>query len=399
MKVLLLVHEFACDGARFHGGIATYYQNMALTFKENEDDVEVVTLADENGIEIWNGITVYKVKMAPIVYRIDKILKTKTPEDLMGALLIRKRVNKLVAEWKPDIIQAANFKSVALFRRKDIPTVIRISSDSVLWRETYKCEYDYEKLFFNVRLSDYLEYLTMKRADGLFGPSNVVAEIIERRLQKHVEVIESPAVPFGDQHKKNIPPLENVEKYFLYYGSLSPMKGCLLIADVLNELMKKNEEFHFVFIGHSYGVYDEKGHKLMSVKDYILSKNKAYCERVHIYDSMSREELIPYIIYATACVFPSRIDNMPNTCLEAMQFKKVIIGTRGASFEQILKDGDSGFLINIDQKEELIEAMSKVLEMSEEQRATMGERVYQRLALNAPQLIYKKIIDFYKGVL
>lgn len=399
MRILLIVHEFACDGADFHGGIATYYQNIALTLKENNDDVRVVTLADKNEEQIWNGINVYKVSLSPVLYKISKFLKTKVIEELVGALLIRKRIDKLLAVWKPDIIQAANFRSVALFRRKDIPTVIRISSDSVLWRESYKYEYKYEKLFSNINLSDSFEYLAMKRADGLFAPSNAVAKIIERRIQKKIDVIESPAVSFGDNNKDYPNPLGDGEKYFLFYGALSPMKGCLLIADTLETLMQNYADVHFVFIGHSYGIFDENGYKLMAVKDYILSSSSKYSDRIHIYDSMSREKLIPYIANTIACVFPSRIDNMPNTCIEAMQFKRVVIGTRGASFEQLLEDGISGLLVSIDNKEELLGAMSKVLEMTKEQRIVMGNRAYARLDYNKPRVIYTKLIDFYKGVL
>ena len=137
----------------------------------------------------------------------------------------------------------------------------------------------------------------------------------------------------------------------------------------------------------------------MAVKDYILSSSSKYSDRIHIYDSMSREKLIPYIANTIACVFPSRIDNMPNTCIEAMQFKKVVIGTRGASFEQLLEDGISGLLVSIDNKEELLGAMSKVLEMTKEQRIVMGNRAYARLDYNKPRVIYTKLIDFYKGVL
>ena len=36
---------------------------------------------------------------------------------------------------------------------------------------------------------------------------------------------------------------------------------------------------------------------------------------------------------------------MPNACLEAMALRKVVVGTEGASFEEMLTDGVTGFLV------------------------------------------------------
>jgi glycosyltransferase involved in cell wall biosynthesis len=44
-------------------------------------------------------------------------------------------------------------------------------------------------------------------------------------------------------------------------------------------------------------------------------------------------------------VLPSLVDNLPNACLEAMALGKPVIGTSGASFEELLTDGISGFLV------------------------------------------------------
>ncbi len=47
---------------------------------------------------------------------------------------------------------------------------------------------------------------------------------------------------------------------------------------------------------------------------------------------------------------PSRIDNLTNTCIESMALGKVVIGTQGAIFEQLIEDGVNCFLCRIDCK-------------------------------------------------
>jgi glycosyltransferase involved in cell wall biosynthesis len=43
-------------------------------------------------------------------------------------------------------------------------------------------------------------------------------------------------------------------------------------------------------------------------------------------------------------VTPSRVDNCPNTCLEAQALGKIVIGTRQSSLEELVDHGVTGFL-------------------------------------------------------
>src|ERR1051326_7456438 len=48
---------------------------------------------------------------------------------------------------------------------------------------------------------------------------------------------------------------------------------------------------------------------------------------------------------SASVVLPSLIDNLPNSCLEAMGLGRVVIGTKGTSFEELITDEANGFLI------------------------------------------------------
>lgn len=397
MNIVLVAHEFFLDGAHHHGGIATYTKNLSQILSSHGCQITVITLSDLNNDRIdWNGIAVERVKVPQWAYRLKKLLKCKAGEYIICAFLIRRRIDRLLRQRKPDVIHYANFKSVGLFRRKDIPCVIRMSSDNVLWREAYKTYYKYEEAFAKVSVDDRLELYATRRADGVFAPSKLVAGITAKRIHKEVKVIESPApipaktVSLGKNRMDGKP-------YLLYYGSLSRMKGIHTIGEILPDILAAYPDLNFVFIGHDYHLrFDDRK---VSCASYLMERSGCYRDRVIIEDYLEPERLYPIIKGAICCIFPSRIDNLPNTCLEAMAFKKPVIATRGASFDQIITDGYSGLLTEIDDPPGLRDAICRMLALSAEERALMGSNAYLRALECHGDAIYTQVMNFYKEVI
>ena len=125
-----------------------------------------------------------------------------------------------------------------------------------------------------------------------------------------------------------------------------------------------------------------------------------YRERV-IYLGEIREpnELYMIIKNAYACVLPSRADNLPNTCIEAMGLGKIVIGTYGASFEQLIKNKESGLLIKRDSPKALIKAVDYLMGMTEGEWSEMGKKAKESVVRMSPDKIYEQLILFYKKVI
>ena len=92
---------------------------------------------------------------------------------------------------------------------------------------------------------------------------------------------------------------------------------------------------------------------------------------------------------------PSRIDNLPNSCIEAMYLEKVIIGTRDASYEQLIEDGYSGYLIERDSADSLVQAVEKIMQSSEDDLKKMGMRARERTNEMSPEIIRQRTLDIY----
>ena len=390
MHIVYVTPEFVTESKG--GGLASYISNISRILAEHGHTVTVVTSSEENNdsLEWCLGVRVERVKrsgkwlIVPL-YKIWESLK----------LHIRvKAVNKLN---RVDLVQYASFEAVGFFHIKKIPSVVRISSDPVCWRE-YKV-YDYKLDDINrLCLTDKIEYTTLKRIGNIYGPSYATADVISKRIGCKILIIESP---FYLQKAEFDESLYNEKlkgkKYYLAHSSMSCLKGTHIIAQAINEICQQDDDAYFVFAGSDHGIFYRDG-STETVREYILRLAGKYANRVIFLGTLKREILFPVIENAYACLMPSRIDNMPNTCIEAMAMGKIVIGTRGASYEQFIEDGISGYLIDIDDTKELIGAIKKIEQLSEKARMDMCSEAMKITKRFEPEKIYQCIMKYYMNI-
>ena len=184
------------------------------------------------------------------------------------------------------------------------------------------------------------------------------------------------------------------KRYLLFFGTLNPMKGVPLIAQIIRSLLSSHPELFFVFIGKECGGYLGK-----SMMQHVWEEAGPYRGRVLYLGQLRHEQLYPILANALAVVLPSRVDNLPNTCLEAMAHRRVVIGTRGTGFEQLITEGRNGFLCDSESSASLLEALEKTLRMTDEERHRMGEEAWQRVHQFRPEIVVNQLISFYQRVL
>jgi len=223
----------------------------------------------------------------------------------------------------------------------------------------------------------------------------MIGRVVEEEIGCDVEIIESPFILDTTNLDLSLfrKSLEGAE-YLLFFGALSVLKGLVTIADILYTLLSRYPKLKFVFIGKQNADY--KGAPMM---DYVWGRAKEHRDRVIYLGQLYHEQLYPIIANAKAVVLPSRIDNFPNTCLEAMAHRRVVIGTHGTSFEQLLVDGVSGFLCTIGDPESLLATVEKALGLTDEERVRMGEMAAARIHDLRPERVVRQLLDFYSEVI
>jgi glycosyltransferase involved in cell wall biosynthesis len=124
-----------------------------------------------------------------------------------------------------------------------------------------------------------------------------------------------------------------------------------------------------------------------------------HAEKIIHFNKIPHTQLFPVIKNSELVVLPSLVDNFPNTCVEAMAMKKIVIGTIGNGFEQLIEDGTNGYLIKIDDSEALLEKVNTFCALSSEQKKNMEEQALERIQLLTPEIAGNTLVNFYKQII
>ena len=390
MNIVFVTTEYVSEG-NFGGGLASYLNNISAILADSGNKITVITASDRNESLEWKqNIVVKRVYISP--------KKLDTPyhwkKCIIYSYLLNKRLKQMLKKGeKIDIVQYTNYCALALFRTK-LPSVVRISSDMLLWRNANIEGFDLSKRYNSEKLGDYLEDIALKRADTIYGPSKLLAEIIGRRTHKKIEIIESPFIQNGVKTIEEVPsPDLKGKEYLLTASALNRMKGVQVIAEAIYRILDCNPDLYYVLAGENRDI--RIGEKKMKSVEYIIEEAGEYGDRVLYLGVVPRGELYSIIKQAKAVVLPSRIDNLPNSCIEAMYLEKVIIGTRDASYEQLIEDGYSGYLIERDSADSLVQAVEKIMQSSEDDLKKMGMRARERTNEMSPEIIRQRTLDIY----
>ena len=162
--------------------------------------------------------------------------------------------------------------------------------------------------------------------------------------------------------------------------------------------MERYPDLYIVYAGYDCGLALKNGN-IQSVSEILKKQNKKYRGRVIYLKHLSHETLFPVIKHSLACVLPSRVDNLPNSCIEAMALGSIVIGTYGASFEQLIKNKENGLLIKRDSAVSLMKAVDYLMHLSQEERQAMREKAVLTLGRLSPENIYTETLNFYKNMI
>ena len=406
MHIALLTPEYPTE-ANFDGGLANYLHRTAHLLADAGHDVEVFTRCSQYDPD-WGILDPVDEVFEHGNHLVHRVAARWPGEFFYHRIPVFKRFAgyRLELRWawalntalehrhreKPfDVVQAADARAcgvVASWRQR-IPLVTRASGIRPLCDAA-----DNVPATRANRQRERLVSLQMRRSQSVYAPSRHVCDLVSDRYRVRARVLEPPVdlTPFSNTtfaRPEDCPS----EGYILHFGTLSRLKGTDRLISILPQLCDRIDDLRFVFIGSSkQDQFDRSYH------DLIKQRCPQFSDRISVLPAMRHPELFRYMAHARVVVLPSRIDNLPNACLESMALQRVVVATRDASFEQLIEHTQNGFLTPQEDNDALLQQIEQAWNLSDPERQRIGKAARQSLGRLAPKRAIGKLVQLFEQV-
>lgn len=404
MHIVFATVEFVTEKTG-DGGLANYLDKASKIFAEKGHKVTIIVLSEKDEtFEYGQNISVIRVmrddsKISPFLHIVSNMELKKILRDCCYSFRLNQILKKLHKENPIDIVQYCHLNALGLFRRKNIPSIIRMSAFNPIDRETYKCNFDLKKCKPVVTVSDKIDFLAIQRADGVFAPSGVTAKALKKAIHRDCETLETPTMGINISTLQELPEELKGKKYFLFFGTLNNKKGLKVIVQSIYRILKENPEFYFVMVGKDCGVSISEGMRTSAVKK-IKEESREYQDRILYFSALFDRNFLNTIIYhAQICILPYRFDNLPNTCVEALELGRIVVSTYKSGISQLIKNGYNGFLIEQDDPDALADKVREIVHMSDEDKKMISVHAVQRAKQMNPENFYTYMIQYYQKII
>lgn len=397
MHVAFLTPEYPTP-FKPEGGLGNYIRKVSLELIDRGHKVSVFVLTNKRGEEIDQGIHLFFIKRMRFHWRLHRS-ESFNPwlsmcEDRINSTRLKKAVLKLNSKEKIDILQSPNYKApgLALCHNGKFPLICRCSSYQPLWRSSNGLLKHLPDTY-----SDWRETRQLTNADAAFSPSKFIMRTYESFEAIKPVIIRTPIdLSPIEMDESKYSELLSGKKYLLFFGALNGVKGVDILIRALPGALSAHKELDIVLIGRNDPLPDGT-RALETIQKYLAEY--LHQNRVHCIPSIPRSQLYPIISHAFGVVMPSRVDNYPNACLEALSLGVPVIGTYDSSLDEMIEDGKTGFLAKNGDTLSLQQAIEKLLSLSSDQRNEMVHNIQAEIERIQKEDRVGQLIEFYEGII
>jgi glycogen synthase len=159
-----------------------------------------------------------------------------------------------------------------------------------------------------------------------------------------------------------------------FIGRLEVLKGVLDLASAIPRVLSRSPAARFRFIGPS----DVSPRDGITMRAYLEESLSPWETSVEFVGEVPAARIPAVLAEADICTFPSRWDNFPNVCLEAMAAARPIVATRSGGMVEMLDAGRCGVIVPPGDPARLASAILTLLAQPA-RRAALGRAARTRL--------------------
>ncbi len=394
MHIAFMTPEYAAPDAGT-GGLGAYLRKTAAALAARGHRVSVFLQGDQARQWQDESVAVYGVERArpwPWARHIGWVAAVAPAIRQVGsARRLAASVRRVHARDPIDIIQAASFMApgLAMLGNGRIPVVCRASSYTPLWRAAYGTRRTAAQY-----LCDGLELRQFVGADSVYAPSQFLAGMLARIEGLPCAVVRTPLPAAGPTDGAFYETHLRGKSYLLHFGSLSRLKGTDLLGRALPAVLARHPQLWLAVIGRDNGLPDGR-----RMADALRADLGSFADRLVVHSPLPQSSLPPVIAGAAGVLMPSRVDNYPNACLEAQAQGVPVIGAMDSSIEELVTDGETGFLVRQADPASLTEGVERLLALNAGQRQAMQQRIRAAVEGIASEDRVGQLLDYYAGVI
>jgi len=391
LRIAFATPEFVTEN-HFDGGLANYLNRVSQSLAELGHDVHVVTLSSKSEDAFdHKGVMVHRVMLEPAWHTFNRLTRyslATTLHWLNFSTQAYRKLKQLHRQRPFHVIQYPNYSSCGLF---SIPLlraahVVRASSYQPAWNHAAGIKRNLDSV-----LTERLEALQYRLTRNIHAPSRAMQRMLAAKVS--ARFIQTPFyVETCEWDTSVYNQFFNGRKYALYFGRFQLHKGFHTLARALPRFLNECPDAHVALVGR-----DMETSLAPSMAGFARAQCGNAVERLIIVENLPHSQLYPVIAGAHLVVLPSLIDNLPNACLEAMGFGKVVIGTTGTSFEELITDGVNGFLVPPDHPQALAEKM--IAAWNDPRLPEISAAAKEQVLEFAPEKTIPSLLNYYSEVL
>lgn len=403
MRIAYITNEFPSLNKTDCGGLGTYTRNIAVALKKAGHDPVIFIPGPKNVTRSCDGLPLLEVALKnnlsqPVDFIMRGMCRILGFPTWRTRIAIHQGTKNIIhsillyhKKFPIDVIQCPNLMGDFTSLSRIIPCVVRISGQTIKLLQ-HKALNNKDQIVINEYIQ--LEKRMLRKCPHIIAPSRQTADQITELYSKQVTVLVSPQ-PSTDTSLDETYYQQTLKgvKYLLYFGTLSQHKGVEVLADCIPEVLNSHPDISVVLAGRTFDTEDGR-----TLYNKLQSLEKMMNGRMFLLPPLNRERLFPIIKYSYGCILPSITDNLPNTCIEALSYGKIIIATTGNGFEQAVENGVNGYLVPPGCKAPLMDAINKLLTFSKEKIAAMTEASRNRSVIFSPEAVAENHIQYYSNL-